>query len=182
MRPTATAGTLIWALTLGACASQQPPAAPPLKVVTEAAPKSGTAPTTSTGDDLLAHQPPAVQEAVRVHQQSGKWPVHKTAQLVLYPYGEEPEPVVDCGPLRTTDIQLETGETITDVALGRHRALDGDAGCLRRSAQPSSSSCGQAASTRDRNQPDDLHHQAHLSPASALAWAPDAGGGVLLPR
>jgi type IV secretion system protein VirB9 len=44
--------------------------------------------------------------------------VRKTAGRVVYPYGEEPEPVIDCAPLRTTDIQLQPGETITDVALG----------------------------------------------------------------
>jgi len=38
--------------------------------------------------------------------------------MVLYPYGENPEPIVDCQPLRTTDIELQPGETITDVAIG----------------------------------------------------------------
>ena len=37
---------------------------------------------------------------------------------VLYPYADGTEPVVDCAPLRTTDLQLQAGETITDVALG----------------------------------------------------------------
>ncbi|MGH7841356.1 MAG: TrbG/VirB9 family P-type conjugative transfer protein [Candidatus Binataceae bacterium] len=37
---------------------------------------------------------------------------------VLYPYGDGAERVVDCAPLRTTDLQLQPGETITDVALG----------------------------------------------------------------
>jgi len=105
-------------LTLGACASQQPPAPPPLKLVTETDLKSETTPPTPTGAQLLAEQPPAVQEAVKVHRRVGNWPVYRTAEVVLYPYGEEPEPVVDCAPLRTTDIQLRPGETITDVALG----------------------------------------------------------------
>jgi P-type conjugative transfer protein TrbG len=117
MKRFATVGTLTLALTLGACASQPPPPPPPLKLVTEAALKSETPPP-PTGAELLAEQPPAVQEAVKVHRQGGKWPVHRTAEVVLYPYGEEPEPVVDCAPLRTTDIQLRAGETITDVALG----------------------------------------------------------------
>ena len=40
------------------------------------------------------------------------------ARYVLYPYDQGPTPVVDCEPLRTTDIQLQAGETITDVAMG----------------------------------------------------------------
>jgi P-type conjugative transfer protein TrbG len=37
---------------------------------------------------------------------------------VLYPFNPAAEPLVECAPLRTTDIQLAAGETITDVALG----------------------------------------------------------------
>jgi type IV secretion system protein TrbG len=37
---------------------------------------------------------------------------------MLYPYNENDLPVVACAPLRTTDIQLAPGETITDVAMG----------------------------------------------------------------
>jgi len=44
--------------------------------------------------------------------------VYKTPRRDLYPYDEGQEPAVDCAPLRTTDIQLEPGETITDVASG----------------------------------------------------------------
>jgi type IV secretion system protein VirB9 len=113
----ATAGTLTLALTLGACAAQQPPTPPPLKLVTETAP-SPEAPPSPTGAQLLAQQPPEVQQAVKEHELANKWPVYKTPELVLYPYGERPEPAVDCEPLRTTDIQLQPGETITDVAMG----------------------------------------------------------------
>jgi len=113
-----TAGTLTLALALGGCAAKQPPAPPPLKIVTEAAPKQDAALPPPTGAELLAQQPREVQEAVKDHQQDGKWPVYRTAEVVLYPYGEEPEPVIDCEPLRTTDIQLQPGETITDVAMG----------------------------------------------------------------
>ncbi len=106
-------------ISLTACATQQPPAPPPLRIVTEAAPKpEATPPPPPTGAQLLAEQPPEVQQAIRDHQDDGKWPVYKTPQLVLYPYGGTPEPIVDCAPLRTTDIQLQPGETITDVAMG----------------------------------------------------------------
>ncbi len=112
------AGTIALALTLGACAAQQPPAPPPLKIVTETAPKSEAPPSSPTGAQILAQQPSEVQQAIKDHDQDGKWPVYKTPQLVLYPYGGSSAPVVDCAPLRTTDIQLQPGETITDVAMG----------------------------------------------------------------
>jgi type IV secretion system protein TrbG len=118
MKRIKTAGTLTLALALGGCAATQPPAPPPLKIVTEAAPKQDAAPSPPTGAELLAQQPREVREAIKDHQNDGRWPVYRTAELVLYPYGEEPEPVIDCEPLRTTDIQLQPGETITDVAMG----------------------------------------------------------------
>ena len=118
MRGVATAGTLTLALTLAACAAQQPSAPPPLNLVTEAPPQAEAAPAPPTGAELLAQQPSEVQEAIKEHRQDGKWPVYKTPELVLYPYREGPEPIIDCEPLRTTDIQLQPGETITDVAMG----------------------------------------------------------------
>jgi type IV secretion system protein VirB9 len=110
--------TIGFAISLAACAAQQPPAPPPLKIVTEAAPKPEATPPPPTGAQLLAEQPPEVQQAIKDHQDDGKWPVYKTPQLALYPYGGSSEAIVDCAPLRTTDIQLQPGETITDVAMG----------------------------------------------------------------
>jgi len=118
MRRIASAGTLALALTFGACAAQKPPTPPPLNLVTEAPSQADAAPAAPTGAQLLAQQPSEVQAAIKEHQQDGKWPVYKTPELILYPYGENPEPIVDCQPLRTTDIQLQPGETITDVAMG----------------------------------------------------------------
>jgi type IV secretion system protein TrbG len=107
------------ALLLSACASQQqPPAPPPLKLVTESPSEPSPAPPPLTGPQLLAQQPSEVQAAIKEHEQDGKWLVYRTAEYTLYPYNQEPEPVVDSAPLRTTDIQLRPGETITDVALG----------------------------------------------------------------
>jgi P-type conjugative transfer protein TrbG len=71
-----------------------------------------------TGADLLAAQPVEVQQAVARHQKSGKWPSFTTPGYVLYAFNPAATPVVECAPLRTTDIQLAPGETITDVALG----------------------------------------------------------------
>src|SRR5713101_7316883 len=118
MKRIKTAGTLTLALALGGCVAKQPPAPHPLKIVTEAAPKQDPAPPPPTGAELLSQQPREVREAIKDRQNEGRWPAYRTAELVLYPYGEEPEPVIDCEPLRTTDIQLQPAETITDVAMG----------------------------------------------------------------
>ncbi|MBF6568032.1 MAG: P-type conjugative transfer protein TrbG [Candidatus Binataceae bacterium] len=113
------AGSVMLALVLSACASQQQASTPPpLKIVTEAPAESSATPPPPTGAQLLAQQPAEVQAALKEHQQDGKWLVYRTAEYTLYPYNEKPEPAVDCAPLRTTDIQLQPGETITDVALG----------------------------------------------------------------
>jgi type IV secretion system protein VirB9 len=113
------AGSLTLALVLSACASrQQPPTPPPLKIVTEAPAEPRAAHPPPTAAQLLAQQTAEVQAAIKEHRQDGKWPVYRTAEYTLYPYDQEPEPVVNCAPLRTTDIQLQPGETITDVALG----------------------------------------------------------------
>jgi type IV secretion system protein TrbG len=105
------------ALIIGGCSAQQPPAPPPLNLAVLTPPKTETPPP-PTAAEILAQQPSQVNSAIKQHEQSGEWPVYKTPSEVLYPYGEGPEPVVDCAPLRTTDIQLQPGETITDVAMG----------------------------------------------------------------
>ncbi|HVB81791.1 MAG TPA: P-type conjugative transfer protein TrbG [Candidatus Binataceae bacterium] len=102
---------------LGGCASQQSPP-PPVTLVAHAAPKAETAPAPVTGANLLAEQPLEVRQAVADHKSTDDWPSYKTPAYVLYPYGKVAEPLIDCAPLRTTDMQLEPGETITDVALG----------------------------------------------------------------
>lgn len=105
------------ALMMGGCAAQRQSAPPPPKLAVEAAPKAETPPP-PTGAEILAAQPAPVQDAVKQHEQNGKWPTYRTPAYVLYPYGEGAQPSVDCAPLRTTDIQLAAGETITDVAIG----------------------------------------------------------------
>src|SRR5215469_3142259 len=104
------------ALMMGGCAAQQPPAPPPVKAGVEA-PKVVAAPPPSR-TEVLAALPDEVRDAITAHQQNGKWPVYRRPGYVLYPYGEGPQPLLDCAPLRTTDIQLQPGETITDVAMG----------------------------------------------------------------
>src|SRR6266851_3762382 len=112
------AASVTLALLLSACAShQQPPTPPPLKLVTESPSEPSATPPPLTGAQLLAQQPSEVQTAIKEHEQHGKWLVYRTAEYTLYPYNQEPEPTVDCAPLRTTDVQLQPGETIADVAL-----------------------------------------------------------------
>lgn len=119
MKYTITTCALALAIGVAGCSSKQqatPP--PPLKLVTEAAPKPEAAPAPLTGEQLLAQQPSEVRQAIKDHQNGGDWEAYRTAQYVLYPFNEGADPVVDCAPLRTTDIQLQSGETITDVAMG----------------------------------------------------------------
>ena len=95
------------ALMLGGCAALRPAPPPPPKVVVQAPLKAESVPPPATGAEVLAAQPYQVQDAVKQHEQSGKWPVYRTPASVLYPYGEGSQASVECAPLRTTDIQLE---------------------------------------------------------------------------
>jgi len=106
------------ALMMGGCGTRQSPAPPQIKVAVAAPPPKPEAPPPPTGAEILAAEPSHVRDAIKEHQESGKWPVYRTPGSLIYPYDEGPEPVLDCAPLRTTDIQLQPGETITDVAMG----------------------------------------------------------------
>lgn len=119
MKCISTFGFIALSITLSACSAKQAPQPPPpLSLVTKAAPPPEPDPAPLTGAQILAQQPHEVQEALKQHQQDGEWQVYKTPRRELYPYDEGQEPAVDCAPLRTTDIQLEPGETISDVASG----------------------------------------------------------------
>jgi type IV secretion system protein TrbG len=111
------AGMVIVSMTLGGCATKQQPAPPPPRIVHEVAPAPAE-PEPPTAAEILAAQPPEVRAAVTEHARKGKWPSYRKAALVLYPYNEGGQPIVDCAPLRTTDLQLQAGETVTDLALG----------------------------------------------------------------
>ncbi len=118
MKRVAIVGSLLFAASaLSACATKNP-APPPLEIVPEAAPQAEATPIPPRGADLLAQQPPEVRAAVHQYHQDGSWKVFRTDQSQLYPYDKGSEPVIDCEPLRSTDIQLEASETITDVVIG----------------------------------------------------------------
>ena len=173
-------GFIALSLTLGACSTKQAPPPPPLTLVTKAVPPPEPEPAPLTGAQLLAQQPQEVQEAVKQHQQDGAWQVYKTPRRELYPYDEGQEPAVDCAPLRTTDIQLEPGETITDVASGdseRWLVTPASSGDPR---NPDSAPCDQTYRGGHQHQSDDLHHEAHLPPDAALARRTRNSGSRLL--
>jgi hypothetical protein len=125
-------GILLTMSALG-CATNNPPAPPPLEIAPQSVPDAEPTPVPLKGADLLAQQPPEVQAAVKQHQQDGAaWQVLTTDRSQLYPYGEGPEPVVDCEPLRSTDLQLQAGETITDVVSGTENQMVDVAGGIDR--------------------------------------------------
>jgi type IV secretion system protein VirB9 len=113
------AGMVIALAMAGGCAAKQQQAAPtPPPLVRELAPPAAAEPPPPTATEILAAQPAEVREAVEAYDQRGEWPSYRTRSYVLYPYGEGAQPVVDCAALRTTDVQLQAGETVTDLAIG----------------------------------------------------------------
>jgi type IV secretion system protein TrbG len=106
------------ALALNGCATTPPAAAPTAaQLAADPAPTPAPAPRI-TGAMILARQPKEVQDAIE-HYRRGAWPSFHSAHGELWPYSDRMDPVtVDCAPLHITDVLLEPGETITDVALG----------------------------------------------------------------
>jgi P-type conjugative transfer protein TrbG len=68
--------------------------------------------------DILTAQPSLVRAAIRSHALGNRWPTFRNGGTVLYPFDTGVQPTIDCAPLRTTDVQFENGETITDIAIG----------------------------------------------------------------
>src|SRR5713101_7325710 len=106
------------ALALNGCATTPQPESPTAaQLAAEPAPTPAPAPRI-TGAMILAQQPKEVQDAIE-HYRRGAWPSFHSAHGRLTPYSERMDPVtVDCAPLHITDVLLEPGETIIDVALG----------------------------------------------------------------
>jgi type IV secretion system protein TrbG len=104
------------ALALTGCTTVQPPAPTPAQLAPVAVATPTPAPRI-TGAMILAEQPAEVQQAIDHHRRG--WPVFHSAHGRLQAYSDRMDPaVVDCAPLHITDVLLEPGETITDVALG----------------------------------------------------------------
>ena len=110
MKRICTAGVLALALTVGGCSAQQghqnQSQAANVAPIEPEAPEAEATPKPITGAELLAQQPSEVRAAFKDHDQNGQWATYKTPRYVLYPYpfSQGPDPVVDCEPLRTTDL------------------------------------------------------------------------------
>src|ERR1700677_4352964 len=99
------------------CASQPQPTAAPAALPSHPLAEQAIVPAPTPAPPRVIW-PPRVEAAIDHHQKTGEWSAYRLPSSVLYPYNENDQPVVACAPLRTTDIQLAAGETITDVAMG----------------------------------------------------------------
>lgn len=107
------------AIGVAGCATTQqaapPPPAPILTQQTEEKPP----PPRRTGADVIAEYPAHVRSAIYDHRIDKDWPHYSENGRLLWPFADNlPMPVVTCTPLHSTDIALQPGETISDVALG----------------------------------------------------------------
>ena len=109
-------GIVLVLLLVAGCAPQAAtPSLPPAVVAQAPKPRPRQL---ITPAEILAAQPAEIQQVIAKHQQGRPWPTIHHGTTVLYPYSADSSPIVDAAALRTTDIQLQSGETITDVALG----------------------------------------------------------------
>ena len=67
--------------------------------------------------ELVGPDDPDVQAALKAWKETGRAPIVRKDEFIQYPYGLS-EAVVFCQPLRVCDIELETGEEVTNVSLG----------------------------------------------------------------
>src|SRR5690349_5602611 len=89
-------------LLVAGCAVQAP--TPPSPAPIAEAPKPHKHVTTPA--EILAAQPKDVQAIIQRHQPGTRWPTIRRDGTVFYPFDPDLSPIVDCAPLRTTDIQL----------------------------------------------------------------------------
>jgi P-type conjugative transfer protein TrbG len=105
------------ALVITDCAQRQRPI-PPLQLATQVTEEANAVPKPPAPVDPLSLESSAVRAAVRDYQQRGEAPVIPGDRF-LYPYELTGKPLtLICAPLHVTDLTLERGETVTDVATG----------------------------------------------------------------
>ena len=183
MRGIASAGSFSVRVDVGACAAQQPPAPPPLNLVTEAAPQPEATPPPPTGAELLAQQPAEVRDGGQGASAGRQMAGLQNTRTDPLPVRRRAAADRRLPPLRTTDIQLQPGETITDVAMGdteRWMATPASSGDPRNPV-PHLALKPQAPGIETNLTIYTTKHIYHLTPA--LARKPrDAGGRVLLSR
>jgi type IV secretion system protein VirB9 len=107
-------GGAVTLLLIAGCAVQQPTPSLPAPIAKAPKPRQHIV----TPAEILAQQPQDVQAIIARHEPGTRWPTLRRGGTMIIPFDADQIPIVDCAPLRTTDIQLEAGETITDVALG----------------------------------------------------------------
>src|SRR5262245_58330742 len=81
---------------------------PDVEAAPDPAPKSA---------ELVGPDDPAVQAGLKAWKDTAPPPIIRKDEFIQYPYGLT-EAVVICQPLRVCDIELETGEEVTNVSLG----------------------------------------------------------------
>jgi len=97
----------------------RPPASDDLKNaerVVEPSAEPGPEPAPKSAE-LVGPDDPDVQAALKAWKETGRAPIVRKDEFIQYPYGLS-EAVVFCQPLRVCDIELETGEEVTNVSLG----------------------------------------------------------------
>ena len=97
----------------------RPPASDELKNaerVVEPSAEPGPEPAPKSAE-LVGADDPDVQAALKAWKETGRAPIIRKDEFIQYPYGLT-EAVVICQPLRVCDIELETGEEVTNVSLG----------------------------------------------------------------
>lgn len=115
------ASTLLVAAGCATTQPQQASIAPPIVSQQSEAAQVAESPAAHrvTGADIVGKYPGKVRMAIHEHRADKDWPHWTENGRALFPYADSiPTPVVVCKPLQTTDIALESGETISNVALG----------------------------------------------------------------
>lgn len=107
-------GLLAAALMTPGCAAQK--AAPPLELVP--AKLLEEAPPSTFPESVLDQQPSEVKTAIEDYARSHKARVLRDGITTLFPYDPNSQPVVECKPLRVTEIALAPGESVNSVAAG----------------------------------------------------------------
>jgi P-type conjugative transfer protein TrbG len=107
-------GLLAALLIAPGCATRTP--APPLELVP--AKLLEPAPPAPPPETLLDRQPKAVRAAIEDYAHSHEAQVLHEGITTLFPYDPNRQPVVECKPLRVTEIDLAPGESANSVAAG----------------------------------------------------------------
>jgi type IV secretion system protein TrbG len=107
-------GLLTAALIASSCAQQKPTAPVELIPAKLLEPQHLAVPQ----KDVLDQQPEDVKAAIQNYARGQPAPVLHEGITTIFPYDANSQPVIECRPLRVTDISLESGEEVESVAAG----------------------------------------------------------------